>query len=181
MFRQTIFAAAAFALFSGIAAADPRPERVILDTAQTIAVQQTVDAEPLLAAMDFDRVARFTLGKYARRISDSEFEDFKLAFRDTVRRAYAQHFSDFALSELNIVDTRARGDNEAIIRSSILRKDGERVDLKWRLMKTGGDWRVIDVEVYGLWLAIEQRAQFAAILDRPGATIDTLITELRRG
>jgi len=36
----------------------------------------------------------------------------------------------------------------------------------------------VDVEVLGLWLAIEQRAQIAAILDKPRATIDDAIAAL---
>ena len=46
------------------------------------------------------------------------------------------------------------------------------------MIERNGEWRVGDVEVLGLWLAIEQRAQIAAILDKPRATIDDAIAAL---
>ncbi len=46
------------------------------------------------------------------------------------------------------------------------------------LAKSPGEWKVVDVEVLGLWLAIEQRAQIAAIMDKPRATIDDAIDAL---
>ena len=39
----------------------------------------------------------------------------------------------------------------------------------------------VDLEFSGGWLAIEQRAQIAAILDRPGADIDDVIAQFGRG
>ncbi len=50
--------------------------------------------------------------------------------------------------------------------------------MRWRVLRRDGDWRLVDVEVHGMWLAIEQRAQIAAILDRPRATIDDAIAAL---
>ena len=40
-----------------------------------------------------------------------------------------------------------------------------------------GAWSVVDLEVAGIWLAIEQRAQVASLLSRPGADIDDVIAQ----
>ena len=56
--------------------------------------------------------------------------------------------------------------------------DGDEMTVRWRVMERDGAWRVVDVEVSGLWLAIEQRAQIAAIMDKPHATIDDAIAAL---
>jgi phospholipid transport system substrate-binding protein len=46
--------------------------------------------------------------------------------------------------------------------------------MRWRVLHRDGAWRLIDVEVHGLWLAIEQRAQIMALLDKQ----DTQIADL---
>jgi phospholipid transport system substrate-binding protein len=64
------------------------------------------------------------------------------------------------------------------VETRIVPKDGEAMTVRWRVMQRENEWRVVDVEVLGLWLAIEQRAQIAAILDKPRATIDDAIAAL---
>ncbi|MBU4569311.1 MAG: ABC transporter substrate-binding protein, partial [Alphaproteobacteria bacterium] len=46
--------------------------------------------------------------------------------------------------------------------------------MRMRLLQRGGDWRIVDVEAHGLWLAIEQRAQVVDALSRPGATVASI-------
>jgi phospholipid transport system substrate-binding protein len=53
--------------------------------------------------------------------------------------------------------------------------NGSPITLRWRVIERGGKWSVVDLEFAGLWLAIEQRAQVSAILDRPGADIEDVI------
>ena len=49
--------------------------------------------------------------------------------------------------------------------------------VRWRVIERKGNWSVVDLEVAGIWLAIEQRAQVASILSRPGANIDDVIAQ----
>ncbi len=53
--------------------------------------------------------------------------------------------------------------------------------VRWRVINRNGSWRVVDVQAFGLWLAIEQRAQIAAILDQNGGSIDDVIASLDEG
>ena len=43
--------------------------------------------------------------------------------------------------------------------------------MRWRVLLRDGEWRLVDVEVHGLWLAIEQRAQIVTLLDKRGVSI----------
>jgi phospholipid transport system substrate-binding protein len=44
--------------------------------------------------------------------------------------------------------------------------------MRWRLIKAGGDWHIVDVEMHGVWLAIEQRAQIDSLLRKRGDISD---------
>ena len=48
------------------------------------------------------------------------------------------------------------------------------MNMRWRLLERDGSWRLVDVEVHGLWLAIEQRAQVVAALSRPGTSVSSI-------
>ena len=41
-----------------------------------------------------------------------------------------------------------------------------------------GSWHIVDIQAQDIWFAIEQRAQFGAILDRNNGDIDALINEI---
>ena len=87
-----------------------------------------------------------------------------------------RHWIHKATKEVEVVDTAARNARDAIVTTEL---HGGAVPLKvrWRVIERKGSWSVVDLEVAGIWLAIEQRAQVASILSRPGADIDDVIAQ----
>ena len=49
--------------------------------------------------------------------------------------------------------------------------------INYRLKKVKGEWRIIDVDVEGIWLVDNYRSQFASVVNSSG--IDGLIKSLR--
>lgn len=49
--------------------------------------------------------------------------------------------------------------------------------INYRLKKVKGEWRIIDVDVEGIWLVDNYRGQFASVVNSSG--IDGLIKSLR--
>ena len=93
----------------------------------------------------------------------SSFEDQREKFRD---------------AEITVTGSKDRTPTDSIVETRVVRPGEAPQTVRWRVIEKNGDWRVVDVEVLGLWLAIEQRAQIAAIMDRPRATIDDAINAL---
>lgn len=62
--------------------------------------------------------------------------------------------------------------------TSVTNADGEQLPVSWRVKSFDGDWQIIDVEFEGLWLVIEQRAQFQATLDANGGDVGALADSL---
>ena len=56
------------------------------------------------------------------------------------------------------------------------------MDVRWRVQGTEGSYQVVDVALNLdgnlIWLAIEQRAQFIALLDNSNGSADTLIKKI---
>lgn len=131
----------------------------------------------LLSYVETGAIARFTLGSHAKRLSDASLTRYTAAFEGWLHSQVenqAHRLGGFGLSVENVA---YRNRNDAIVTTQV-RKGSDSVKLRWRVIRRGGSWGVVDLEFAGVWLAIEQRAQVDAILDRPGATIDEVIARL---
>lgn len=129
-------------------------------------------------SIDVPAVARFTLGKHARRISDDDSQRFTAAFDGFIASTFQKHRDDFTNAEVEVIGSVDRSATDSIVETRVTPPGKDEMTVRWRVMERDGEWRVVDIEVLGLWLAIEQRAQIAAILDKPRATIDDAIAAL---
>lgn len=138
--------------------------------------ERTRVADAVLSHIDTRAIANFTLGRYGRALPASDKARFTLAFESFLRRQIEANAHQFAGVEVNVVDTSARNARDAIITTEV-RNNRDALKVRWRVIERGGSWSVVDLEVAGIWLAIEQRAQVAAILARPGADIEDVIAQ----
>lgn len=178
MFIRAILTAAALALAALPALAGQEAEDVISGTAAQISDPER-GQDAFRDSIDVPAVARFTLGKHANRISDDERARFTAAFDQFLGARFDKHRSDFVNAKVEVIGSKDRSETDSIVETRVSQKDKDPMTVRWRVLKRGGEWRVVDVEVLGLWLAIEQRAQIAAIMDKPRATIDDVIAALK--
>lgn len=138
--------------------------------------ERTRVADAVLSHIDTPAIANFTLGRYGRALPATEKARFTVAFESFLRRQIEANADQFAGVEVNVVNTAARNSRDAIVTTE-LRGEQDALKVRWRVIERGGSWSVVDLEVAGIWLAIEQRAQVAAILARPGANIEDVIAQ----
>lgn len=136
-----------------------------------------VEADAILELVDVDRVAQFALGNHWTELSDSQKPEYLAAFRTFANNQLQDHLSGFSDADVTIEDVASRGDEDAIVTTIVTTKDDERNTVSWRVIDTG-TWKIVDIEVKDVWFAIEQRAQFDAILDKNGGDLDALIAEI---
>ena len=76
-----------------------------------------------------------------------------------------------------------RNARDSIVDTTILSSDGREMYVRWRVLKRGNKYQVVDVALNTdgnvIWLAIEQQAQFLSILDRSNGSADDLVTKIR--
>ena len=178
-----IFVAAA--LFSPVASASTgaSPEAVV-----NTAVERTLsaledsqisnqEADAILELIDVERVAPFTMGRHWRTMDEATQARFVTAFRQFARVQLREHLSEFSQADVEILRTVERKPGDAIVTTKVSNGDAEEHVVSWRVIDNDG-WKVTDIEAMGLWFAIEQRAQFQAMLDKNGGNISELISEI---
>jgi phospholipid transport system substrate-binding protein len=135
-----------------------------------------------LFQQDFDvpGIARFVLGRYWRLATPSQQQEFVRVFTNYIALVYANRLAEYSGETLRVTGTRAAPDGQ-MVSSEIIRTDRRppaRVD--WLLTPHNGSYKISDVIVEGISMAVTQRSEFASVIQRNGGQIEGLITALRQ-
>lgn len=176
--------ALSLALLAQPAAATGATPEAVVETAvdRTLAALQDAhisdqEADEILKVIDVERVAQFTMGRHWRGMDEATQADFMTAFRSFARVQLREHLADFSEAEVEILRTVERKPGDAIVTTKVSGVDDKEHMVSWRVNENNG-WKVTDIEAMGLWFAIEQRAQFQAMLDQNGGDVSALINEI---
>ena len=131
---------------------------------------------------DLDAVSNFVIGKYSRRFTPTELAAYRKAFRTYALAVYEAQLDDYRGKAVVVKDSVDRSDTDSIVNTVIERQDGKDMDVRWRVLTRDGKYQVVDVALNLdgnlIWLGIEQRAQFIALLDRTNGSADALISKI---
>ncbi|WP_430404865.1 MlaC/ttg2D family ABC transporter substrate-binding protein [Hyphomonas sp.] len=189
----TLFAFAALALSALPAFADARTEAYVQTNASEVlatlndpalnAQQRTETFSMYMDKFaDLDAVSNFAIGKYSRRFTEQELATYRKAFRTYALAVYESELDKYRGEEVVVKDSVDRSDTDSIVNTVIKRQDGKDMDVRWRVLTRNGEYQVVDVALNLdgnlIWLGIEQRAQFIALLDRANGSADALITKI---
>jgi phospholipid transport system substrate-binding protein len=180
---------------AALAQATPAPDVLIrqvstevLDTAKNDKGIQAGDVARVAALVetkvmphvDFEVVTRSAVGPQWRGASAEQRTRLQNEFKQLLIRVYAGALTELKDQTVQITRTQpVQGSTQVIVQSEV-RGKGEPIKLDYRLDKRGAAgaeaWKIIDVNVAGLWLVQNYRTQFAQELSKGG--IDGLIAAL---
>lgn len=141
----------------------------------------------LISNIDFDFVSSFVLGANYRTMSDDQKERFKKVFKETNLYSYSDKFSGYSNAKLEILNTEDAKDKKQMYVNFVIYPSGEadktnKVDSKLRIRKTGDNFKIIDVMIAGISMAMTYRNDFKAVMDSASSSgqdaIETLIKKL---
>lgn len=130
---------------------------------------------------DEPRITRFVLGKYARTATPAQMQAFAAVFRQYAQNVYEQRLGDFRGDKVTVTGSVARAPGDVVVNMTIV--DGGSsppVQAAWRVLGSGSNWKVVDLEVSGVWLAITQQQDFVSTIDNNGGRLDALILQLEK-
>jgi phospholipid transport system substrate-binding protein len=131
---------------------------------------------------DLDAVSNFVIGKYSRRFTPAELAAYRKAFRTYALAVYEAQLDAYRGKAVVVKDSVDRSETDSIVNTVIERQDGKNMDVRWRVLTRDGKYQVVDVALNLdgnlIWLGIEQRAQFIALLDRANGSADALISKI---
>lgn len=131
---------------------------------------------------DVPRITNFVLGKYARTITPEQRARFTPVFRTYAENVYQSRISDYRGEQLKVTGSVVRKPGDVIVNTVVVGGQlGQPVPVSWRVLGGGANWKVVDVQFKGIWLAITQQQDFVSTIDNAGGNIDVLINQLQKG
>lgn len=195
--------AAGFAGLGAAAVAQPAPRRsardplaeafvavqaqkvlsVLADRSLSLAAKEQAFRKLIDQIADVPKISNFVLGKYARTITPAQRAQFNTAFRRYAENVYQSRISEFKGETLRVTGSVARAPGDVVVSTVIQGGPGggrSPIPVSWRVLGAGDSWKIVDVQIQGVWLAITQQQDFVSTIDNAGGDIGVLIAQLQR-
>ena len=172
-------------------AADIAPEALVrqistevIEAAKTDKAIQAGDINKVIALVDskvmpsvnFEVATRSAVGVKWREATPEQRTKLQTEFKVMLLRLYAGALAQLKDQTVEITKTLPVTGSTQIVVQSEVRGKGEPIKLDYRLDKFDAAWKIIDVNVGGIWLVQNYRTQFATELAKGG--LDGLINAL---
>lgn len=133
-------------------------------------LQKTV-RQQLVPHFDVDTMARSVVGRsYWKKATKGERARFMKEFTNMVVSIYSAPLAEFNGDNIKFYPLRKDiGDKKRVnIRSLIVRSNGQRIPVSYRLVRQGNDWKVYDFSIEGISMIQSYRSQFKDVLREKG-------------
>lgn len=136
----------------------------------------------LSSKFDMQTIGRFALGRYWQTATPEQRKEYMKLFQKMTVEVYSQRFSDYQGQSLEIRGSRPEGSGtDTLVNSVILQDNGPEVKVDWRIRHKNGTYKVVDVIVEGVSMAVTQRSDFSSVIQRGGGNLEVLLKHLRDG
>jgi phospholipid transport system substrate-binding protein len=130
---------------------------------------------------DFDipAIGRFVLGRFARGVAPADQAAFDTLFEDVIVYTWTRRFSEYNGQTLKVMSNTPDGADGALVKSTVIGKGGDSFAVDFRLRKRPDGFKVVDVIVGGVSMALTYRQEYNNIIGQNGG-VPGLITQLRQ-
>lgn len=125
-----------------------------------------------------DDIGRFTMGQHWRTMSPAQQKAFLEAFERYASRAYTNRIGEYNGQTLEVRGAQDMGRRGVLVRSVLKQPGAQDVAIEWLVSDRNGKPQVVDLVAEGVSLAIAQREEFAAMVERRGGDYDRFISDL---
>jgi phospholipid transport system substrate-binding protein len=156
----------------------------VIDTAKTDKAIQAGEVGRIITLVDtkvmphvnFEAMTRSAVGPQWRNATAEQRKRLQEEFKILLVRVYAGALTQIKDQTVEVTKTLPVPGGSQVVVQTEVRGKGEPIKLDYRLDKVAEDWKIIDVNVGGIWLVTSYRSQFAQELTAGG--IDGLIAKL---
>jgi len=129
-------------------------------------------------SFDISSMARLSVGPSWPGLSEAQRQQATDSYGRYISATYADRFDSYAGQKLEVIGEEPAGSG-VMVRSRIIKADGEPVKVDYMMRRSGESWLISDIYLDSAISEVAtRRSEFAAILKREG--IDGLIAALNR-
>ena len=130
------------------------------------------------------RLASESIGKFLFKgvpedlPTPAQIETYNQLFPNYIAAAFASQIGGLAERQINVTESRARGEREVIVRSELVNNSGvKKASIDWRIRDINGEPRLLDVLVERTSPLVTKRKEFSSLTKHEG--VEALLTHMR--
>lgn len=131
-------------------------------------------------ALDLDFIGQFVLGRNWRTASAEQRKEFISVYRQLNVSTWSKRFDEFKGKEFIFKGTSPSNSKGQIFVNSVVPMDqGEPAKVVWRVREKNGEYKVVDIIIENVSLAITARNEYTAFIKNNPGGVDALIANLK--
>ncbi len=131
-------------------------------------------------ALDLNFIGQFVLGRYWRTATAEQKKEFISAYRELNIKTWSQRFDEFKGKNFIFKGTTpSNSANQVFVNSVVPMEQGEPAKVVWRVKQTGDKFKIVDIIIENVSLAITARNEYTAYIKTAPGGIDDLIKDLQ--
>lgn len=133
------------------------------------------------SALDLDFIGQFVLGRYWKTATPEQRKAFIKVYRELNVKTWSARFDEFKGKSFKFVgSTPSNSKNQVFINSTVAMDEGEPAKVVWRVKQTGSTFKIVDIIIENVSLAITARNEYSAFIKNNAGGIDALIADLQK-
>lgn len=131
-------------------------------------------------ALDLNFIGQFVLGRYWRTASTEQKKGFISAYRELNIQTWSQRFDEFKGKKFIFQGTSpSNSANQIFVNTMVPMDQGTPAKVVWRVKQTGNTFKIVDIVIENVSLAITARNEYTAYIKAAPNGIDDLIKDLK--
>ncbi len=128
----------------------------------------------LQRGFDMPRIARYVLGRYWLTASDDDRQAFARLFERWVVQTYAARFKSYSGEQVKVTGARDEGQGAVVTTEIVSASGAPPLKLDWRVANRDGAYKILDIDVAGVSMALTERDEIGSVIQRNGGTVASL-------
>ena len=153
------------------------------DLAETaIRANKTIDRPELEKLIrnnvDVESIGDYSLGSYISDLSDADTETYYDAVTNFMARYAAMQSRYYQVEKAEFYRPKHHKDGAITLKSRITLAGGSSYRVKWKLVQSHGEYKVLDASIFGFWLTPFQRRLFQSYVREHNDDVQALVSVL---
>jgi phospholipid transport system substrate-binding protein len=143
--------------------------KMVRDHSLTASDREREFARILDEDCDVAKSGRYALGSYSASANDAERQQFDSLFQRWMTHIFAGRLGGFDSSTFSVKSV-APADGGVVVSSEMTDSDHP-IEIDWHVSAAGNGYRIVDVAMEGISMAMTEREEMSAVLRHNGGTV----------
>lgn len=131
--------------------------------------------------LDLDFIGRFVLGRYWKTANPKQRIEFVNVYRELNIKTWSKRFDEFKGKTFVFNGTSpSSSENQIFVNSVVPMDQGAPAKVVWRVKETNGQFKVVDIIIENVSLAITARNEYTSYIRKSPNGLDGLISDLKK-